>query len=133
MQHLLSIAGPAVAECSYFHKEPPNIVVIKEHKTDVKYGPTDTSIRKVPNNTPELSPRDPVEPAILNQPMNGFHNFRVENKNSKGPSKERIDDDKQILALQTDALRAQLEETVKLSGDQINQLMEDRRIMLEGK
>lgn len=25
MQHLLNIAGPSIAECSYFHKEPPGI------------------------------------------------------------------------------------------------------------
>ena len=42
-----------------------------------------------------------------------------------------MEDDKQILALQTDAIRAQLEETLKLNGDQVSQLMEDRRIMIE--
>ena len=31
-----------------------------------------------------------------------------------------------------EALRAQLEESIKLSGEQVSQLMEDRRIMLEG-
>ena len=33
--------------------------------------------------------------------------------------------------MQLEALRAQLEESVKLSRDQMSQLMEDRRIMIE--
>merc|ERR1712096_598411 len=40
-------------------------------------------------------------------------------------------DDKQILAMQVEALRAQLEESVKLSREQTGQLMEDRRLMVE--
>ena len=144
MQHLITIAGPAVAECSYFHKQPPNIVVIKEHKPDAKYNTDTASMRKISADTADsgciadaFEPRQPVQPTLkgvsAKTTKTNFQNFRVENKHSKGPSQERINDDKQILALQTDALRAQLEETVKLGGDQVTQLMEDRRIMLEGK
>ena len=106
MSHLLTIAGPAVAECSYFHKEPPNTIVevkkfyflsnynikymiyqfaifdlskvIPEHRIDQKY----------PENLTE--PRRPVQPTArgtLTKSVD-FTNFRVENKNSKGPSKE---------------------------------------------
>lgn len=60
------------------------------------------------------------------QNLNSF--FLMQNFNQ---NKERLEDDKQILALQTDAIRAQLEETLKLNGDQVSQLMEDRRIMIE--
>ena len=56
--------------------------------------------------------------------------IKIAKKNS-GPSEERLRDDKQILALQVEALRAQLEEHIKLSNDQTTQLMEDRRIMIE--
>lgn len=143
MQHLLTIAGPAVAECSYFHKEPPNIIVVKEHKPNAKYGTNSATMRKISSDTADsgcladaFEPRRPVQPASKGAATTDsgphFQNFRVENRNSKGPSLERLNDDKQILALQTDALRAQLEETVKLGGDQVTQLMEDRRIMLEG-
>lgn len=82
-----------------------------------------------------IEPRAPVNPSSKNSPVESgvdFQDFRVSNKSSKGPSKERIDDDKKILALQTEALRAQLEETLKLNGDQVNQLLEDRRVMIEG-
>jgi len=140
MQHLLTIAGPAVAECSYFHKEPPNIIVIPEHNAAQKYGTTDSvHLSDSGCMTGEFEPRPPVLPSSkgggAGQRQGAAHlsfaNFRVENKKSKGPSQERINDDKQILALQTEALRAQLEESIKLSGEQVSQLMEDRRIMLE--
>ena len=62
--------------------------------------------------------------------MSGKSKFSFFSQNFN-QNKERLEDDKQILALQTDAIRAQLEETLKLNGDQVSQLMEDRRIMIE--
>lgn len=130
MQHLLNIAGPNVAECSYFHKEPPHIVLIPEHNRDEKYS---NESRKE-----NMTPRPPVEPQSRNlhnggqSPVKNFENFRVENKKSKGgPSIERLKDDKQVLGMHVEALRAQLEESVKLSRDQMSQLMEDRRLMTD--
>merc|ERR1719153_2145068 len=125
MQHLLNIAGPNVAECSYFHKDPPNIVLIPEHNKDEKY----------PKEVENTTPRPPIQPQKKysgQSPIKNFENFRVENKKSKGgPSIERLKDDKQVLGMQVEALRAQLEESVKLSRDQMSQLMEDRRLMTD--
>ena len=63
-----------------------------------------------------MVPRPPVEPQSRNfqsggqSPVKNFENFRVENKKSKeGPSIERLKDDKQVLGMQVEALRAQLE------------------------
>ena len=90
-------------------EEPPNIVLIPEYNKDEKY-PKES-------HKENLIPRPPVEPQSRNFQMSGsqspvknFENFRVENKKSKGgPSIERLKDDKQVLGMQVEALRAQLE------------------------
>ena len=89
-------------------EEPPNIVLIPEHNKDEKY-PKESHKENIP-------PRPPVEPQSRNfqtggqSPVKNFENFRVENKKSKGgPSIERLKDDKQVLGMQVEALRAQLE------------------------
>lgn len=115
--HLLNIAGPNVVECSYFHKDPPNVVIIPEHGAEKKYT--------------QVEPRAPVSPSKRPTGTNQKP-FQVESTTSKGgPSMERLRDDKQVLAMQVEALRAQLEESVKLSRDQTSQLLEDRRLMVE--
>jgi len=114
MQHLLNIAGPNVAECSYFHKDAPNVMIIAEHGAEKKYAAPP-------------QPRAPVSPSkqpISSRPVHGL-------ESSTGPSMERLRDDKQILAMQVEALRAQLEESVKLSREQTSQLLEDRRLTIE--
>lgn len=131
MQHLLNIAGPNVAECSYFHKEPPNVVLIPEHNKKEKYPKTALEPRPTPVPVSRNASKPQTGLSDTKEAQN-FENFRVENKKSKsGPSIERLKDDKQILGMQLEALRAQLEESVKLSRDQMSQLMEDRRLMNE--
>ena len=91
-------------------EEPPQIVLIPEHNRDEKYS---NESRKE-----NMTPRPPVEPQSRNlhnggqSPVKNFENFRVENKKSKGgPSIERLKDDKQVLGMHVEALRAQLEVT----------------------
>ncbi|CBY14516.1 unnamed protein product [Oikopleura dioica] len=132
MQHLLNIAGPSIAECSYFHKEPPGTVVIKEHKAEMKYPREsgDASLCPTPREDPAPKPSLKGDGVVRAPSKLKPSEIKIAKKNS-GPSEERLRDDKQILALQVEALRAQLEEHIKLSNDQTTQLMEDRRIMIE--
>ena len=146
MQHLLNIAGPSIAECSYFHKEPPGIgrflfhvrmriaflVVIKEHNAEMKYPQEsgDGSLCPTPRENPPPKPTLKGDGVVRAPSKFKPSEIKISKKNS-GPSEERLRDDKQILALQVEALRAQLEEHIKLSNEQTSQLMEDRRIMIE--
>ena len=84
--------------------KPPNIIVIPEHNAAQKYGASDTGrLSDSGCMSGEIEPRPPVLPSSKGGVAKqlSFANFRVENKKSKGPSQERINDDKQILALQT--------------------------------
>lgn len=112
VQHLLAIAGPAAAEISYFHKDPPAKIIVPQ---------------KLPR--PNL-PNDENRPVL--KPKN--------NRIIKTSSKQNINDsvsesykilqrDNQTLVLQVEALQAQLEEQTKLARDQVNALMDDRQML----
>ncbi|XP_031445719.1 coiled-coil domain-containing protein 77 [Phasianus colchicus] len=110
IQHLLALVGTDVGEVTYFHKEPP-------HKVTVLQRP--------------VRSRDSHE---------GNDNSRTGTKRStskqagKGDiheSPERYQKDNQTLLLQVEALQAQIEEQTRLSKEQLQALLEDRRIHME--
>ncbi|XP_032077882.1 coiled-coil domain-containing protein 77 isoform X2 [Thamnophis elegans] len=106
IQHLLALLGTDEGEITYFHQEPPNKVTIPE----------------LPNPTK----RDSQERSDKYTSIMGF-----KNKGEKAESANRYQRDNQTLLLQVESLQAQLEEQTKLSKEQMEALLEDRRIRIE--
>ncbi|MBN3315144.1 CCD77 protein, partial [Atractosteus spatula] len=106
IQHLLALVGPDAGEITYFHKEPPHKVTISQKQTQ----PTG---REPLKRTKTVTRR----------------------KASRGDeaieSPESYKKDSQTLLLQVEALQAQMEEQTRLAKEQVESLLEDRRIRVE--
>ncbi|MEE6478094.1 hypothetical protein FKM82_011732 [Ascaphus truei] len=110
VQQLLALVGTGNGEITYFHKEPPNKVTI-------------------PQRTVRAS--DPYE-------RREQRTARAGGKRSSSKSAGKEDSvgiaeqtDTQTLVLQVEALQAQLEEQTRLSKEQVESLLDDRRIRME--
>ncbi|XP_015669658.1 coiled-coil domain-containing protein 77 [Protobothrops mucrosquamatus] len=110
IQHLLALLGTDNGEITYFHKEPPNKVTI--HQLPTKN-------------------RDSLDRYAKYTSKTGSKSSALKNKGEKPESADRYQRDNQTLLLQVEALQAQLEEQTKLSKEQIEALLEDRRIRIE--
>ncbi|XP_063164622.1 coiled-coil domain-containing protein 77 isoform X2 [Candoia aspera] len=110
IQHLLALLGTDSGEITYFHKEPPDKVTI--HQRPIKSRDTNDRYDK---HTSKI----------------GTKSSALKNKGEKPESGNRYQRDNQTLLLQVEALQAQLEEQTKLSKEQIEALLEDRRIRIE--
>ena len=108
IQHLLTLTQPVNAETTYFIKEPPAKVLVQQH---------------IPRTTAE------GETFVLSGRGPGGHK-RPQNKIVKN---QQDDDnvDKETLLLTVEALRAQLEEQTRLCKEQVETLLEDRRVKAE--
>ncbi|XP_032205064.1 coiled-coil domain-containing protein 77 isoform X2 [Mustela erminea] len=112
IQNLLALVGTDTGEVTYFYKEPPNKVSIHS-KT--------------------------IQAIGICEQNESSSAFRADSKvNKKKPamrekeeSSEQYQRDIQTLILQVESLQAQLEEQTKLSREQVEGLMEDRRIRIE--
>ncbi|KAG9280894.1 coiled-coil domain-containing protein 77 [Astyanax mexicanus] len=110
IQHLLALVGPDVGEITYFHREPPHKVAIPQKK---------------------LQPRT-QEFAKRAKPKLGSVQEGSKRLSKNGDTKsEQYKKDNQTLLLQVEALQAQLEEQTRLSKEQVEALLEDRRIHAE--
>lgn len=113
IQHLLALVGPDTGEVTYFYKEPPHKVIIPQKSTKSSH---------------PLSAKE-------NRPQGKSGNKRPSGKPTNGADSpttpERYQRDKQTLVLQVKALQAQLEEQTKLAKEQVESLLEDRRIRVE--
>uniref|UniRef100_A0A8D2LYB7 Coiled-coil domain containing 77 n=1 Tax=Varanus komodoensis TaxID=61221 RepID=A0A8D2LYB7_VARKO len=106
IQHLLALVGTDTGEVTYFHKEPPHKVNIT-HKVNCRHFYLESN---------------------LMVPVKFLRNVRF----FKSPPRlNEYQRDDQILLLQVEALQAQLEEQTKLSKEQTEALLEDRRIRIE--
>ncbi|XP_007429561.1 coiled-coil domain-containing protein 77 isoform X1 [Python bivittatus] len=110
IQHLLALLGTDSGEITYFHKEPPDKVTIHQQ----------------PTKNRDLHDRYDKHTSKI-----GTKNSALKNKGEKPESGDRYQRDNQTLLLQVEALQAQLEEQTKLSKEQIEALLEDRRIRIE--
>ncbi|XP_008936624.1 PREDICTED: coiled-coil domain-containing protein 77, partial [Merops nubicus] len=110
IQHLLALVGTDQGEVTYFHKEPPHKVTVLQRpaKSKESHERSDTSRTGTKRST--------SKPAA---------------KGEKTESPERYLRDNQTLLLQVEALQAQLEEQTRLSKEQVEALLEDRRIHME--
>ncbi|XP_041072042.1 coiled-coil domain-containing protein 77 [Carcharodon carcharias] len=107
IQHLLALVGPEAEATTYFHKEPPHKVTVPQRT--VQHGCTETRSSK-----------------------NGHK--KIASKVTRGLSPtapENYQKDNQTLLLQVEALQSQLQEQTELAKDQIDALLEDRRIHTE--
>ncbi|XP_037703962.1 coiled-coil domain-containing protein 77 [Choloepus didactylus] len=108
IQNLLALVGTDTGEVTYFYKEPPNKVSIPQKNIQAVNvcEPNESSTFKA------VSKRRPAMRETEESP-------------------ERSQRDIETLVLQVEALQAQLEEQTKLSREQVEGLMEDRRIRFE--
>ncbi|XP_040594475.1 coiled-coil domain-containing protein 77 isoform X2 [Mesocricetus auratus] len=111
IQNLLALVGTDTGEVTYFCKEPPHKVSILQK--------TIQAVDVCEQYEPSVFKADP----------------KVSKKRVTIQEKEDISDryqrDVQTLILQVEALQAQLGEQTKLSREQLEGLMEDRRIRIE--
>ncbi|NXH25583.1 CCD77 protein, partial [Myiagra hebetior] len=107
IQQLLALLGTDDGEVTYFHKEPP-------HKASSIFLPAETQEQDDSSNTG--MERNTSKPTA---------------KGEKPESPERYKKDDETLLLQVKALQAQIEEQTRLAKEQIEALLEDRRIQME--
>ncbi|NXK67431.1 CCD77 protein, partial [Sylvietta virens] len=106
IQQLLAMLGSDKGEVTYFHKEPP-------HKASSVF--------------PSISSLD------CNMSMLGTEKStsKPTAKEEKPECSERYQKDNETLLLQVKTLQAQLEEQTRLTKEQVEALLEDRRIQME--
>ncbi|KAG8138343.1 hypothetical protein E2320_004261, partial [Naja naja] len=109
IQHLLALLGTDNGEITYFHQEPPNKVTIDQEPT---------------------KRRDSSEKCGKYTSIRSFKSSALKN-GEKPESANRYQRDNQTLLLQVESLQAQLQEQTRLSKEQTEALLEDRRIHIE--
>ncbi|XP_057185699.1 coiled-coil domain-containing protein 77 isoform X2 [Triplophysa rosa] len=112
IQHLLALVGPDPGEITYFHREPPHKVTIPQRKIQPR----------------SLEDSKVAKPSKLGS-AKGSRKSCKEGKDAR--SSEQHKQDNQTLLLQVEALQAQMEEQTRLAKEQVEALLEDRRIHLE--
>ncbi|XP_032442286.1 coiled-coil domain-containing protein 77 isoform X2 [Xiphophorus hellerii] len=112
IQHLLALVGPDAGEITYFHQEPPHKVTITQRHPESMF---DENLSLRPTK---------LRPAAATKEAN-------RKTKSAGDGVEKYKNDNQTLLLQVEALQAQMEEQTRLVREQIEALLEDRRIITE--
>ncbi|XP_041705685.1 coiled-coil domain-containing protein 77 isoform X1 [Coregonus clupeaformis] len=114
IQHLLALVGPDTGEITYFHRDPPHKVTIAQKELEPRI----------------LDHRKTAKSRTGSAKAEGSQASRsVGVVNGESPEQYRRDN--QTLLLQVEALQAQMEEQTRLSKEQVESLLEDRRIHVE--
>ncbi|KAM4734953.1 coiled-coil domain-containing protein 77 [Anableps anableps] len=116
IQHLLALVGPDAEEITYFHQEPPHKVTITQRHPESRF---DENLSLRPT---KLRPASTTKETLRKTKSAGAFN---------GESLERCKNDNQTLLLQVEALQAQMEEQTRLTKEQLETVLEDRRIKTE--
>ncbi|XP_060932760.1 coiled-coil domain-containing protein 77 [Limanda limanda] len=116
IHHLLALVGPDTGEITYFHREPPHKVIIAQRNPESRL-------------EENLSLRTSTFRPSVNRKESGRRTKISDGAN--GESLERCKNDNQTLLLQVEALQAQMAEQTRLAKEQVESLMEDRRIKTE--
>ncbi|KAM7003296.1 coiled-coil domain-containing protein 77 [Tautogolabrus adspersus] len=116
IQHLLALVGPDAGEITYFHREPPHKVTVTQRNTESRL---EDNLNLRP--TKLRPPASRKESGRRTKPADGLN----------GESLEQYRSDNHTLLLQVEALQAQMEEQTRLTKEQVESLMEDRRIKTE--
>lgn len=115
IQKLLSLSKTTTPEITYFHHQPPAKAVISQHLPRDKDSDGRTYRRR------PLTGRGP----------GGHKRDSTGNVRPAKSTAENAEDNNQSLALQIESLQAQLEEQTKLAKEQVDGLLEDRRVHME--
>ncbi|XP_038161506.1 coiled-coil domain-containing protein 77 [Cyprinodon tularosa] len=116
IQHLLALVGPDAGEITYFHQEPPHKVTITQRLPESRF---DENLSLRPT---KLRTASAAKELFRKSKAVGVSN---------GESLEQCKRDNQTLLLQVEALQAQMEEQTRLNKEQVEALLEDRRIKTE--
>ncbi|XP_037623827.1 coiled-coil domain-containing protein 77 isoform X2 [Sebastes umbrosus] len=116
IQHLLALVGPDVEEITYFHREPPHKVTVRQKKAE---SCSEENLNLRPTKLRPAATRK--ESSRKTKSADGVN----------GESLEQYKNDKQTLLLQVEALQAQMGEQTRLVKEQVESLLEDRRIQTE--
>ncbi|XP_070687119.1 coiled-coil domain-containing protein 77 isoform X1 [Pempheris klunzingeri] len=117
IQHLLALVGPDAGEITYFHREPPHKVTITQRNAESRLE-DNLNLRQTK-----------LRPAATRKAESSRRTKSTDGLN--GESLEQYKNDNQTLLLQVEALQAQMEEQTRLAKDQVESLLEDRRIKTE--
>ncbi|XP_068595812.1 coiled-coil domain-containing protein 77 [Brachionichthys hirsutus] len=117
IQHLLALVGPDAGEITYFHREPPHKVTITQKNTKI-----------ISEEHLNLRPIK-LRPAVTRKAESNRSKSSSDGVNAE--ALEQYKSNKQTLLLQVEALQAQMEEQTRLAKEQIESLLEDRRIKTE--
>ncbi|XP_032379139.1 coiled-coil domain-containing protein 77 isoform X1 [Etheostoma spectabile] len=117
IQHLLALVGPDAGEITYFHREPPHKVTVTQRNAE----------SRVEENL-NLRPTK-FRPAATRKAESSRKTKSADGVN--GESLEQYKNDNQTLLLQVEALQAQMEEQTRLAKEQVESLLDDRRIKAE--
>ncbi|XP_034541241.1 coiled-coil domain-containing protein 77 [Notolabrus celidotus] len=116
IQHLLALVGPDAGEITYFHREPPHKVTITQRNAESRL---DENLNLRPTKLRPAATRK--EGSRRTKSADGVN----------GESLEQYKSDNQTLLLQVEALQAQMGEQTRLAKEQVESLLEDRRIKTE--
>lgn len=116
IQHLLALVGPDSGEITYFHREPPHKVAIKQIIPETE-GDENLCLRP-------QKPRPGMSKKEGSRKTRSSNGVREENL-------EQYKKDNETLLLQVEALQAQMEEQTRLAKEQVESLLEDSRIRTE--
>ncbi|KAG8438494.1 hypothetical protein GDO86_004892 [Hymenochirus boettgeri] len=110
IQKLLALVGSNEGDVTYFYKEPPNKVTIPQRS---------------------IKPGDPYERKDHRPARAGNKRVPLKPTGKENGTKTAEQGDPQMFLLQVEALQAQLEEQTRLSKEQIETLLDDRKIRME--
>ncbi|KAM9807523.1 coiled-coil domain-containing protein 77 [Neosynchiropus ocellatus] len=116
IQHLITLISPDAGDVTYFHREPPHKVTIKQRHPNSNQG-DNLNLRPT-----KLRPAPPKK-------ENGRRTKIPDGL--QADSLEHYKDENQTLLLQVEALQAQMEEQTRLAKEQVESLMADRKIQTE--
>ncbi|XP_056272778.1 coiled-coil domain-containing protein 77 isoform X2 [Pseudoliparis swirei] len=116
IQHLLALVGTDEGEITYFHREPPHKVTVTQKNTESR---SEENLNLRPTMSRPTATRK--ESSRRKKSSDGLN----------GESLEQYKIDNQTLLLQVEALQAQMEEQTRLAKEQVESLLEDRRLQTE--
>ncbi|XP_052779292.1 coiled-coil domain-containing protein 77-like [Mya arenaria] len=105
IQQLLALSGTPDSEITYFHKEPPAKAVVEQK-----------------------APRRPQSATLQNKKDTKKPSSPQKKGSIALSTEDKYQHDNQALSLQVEALQSQIQEQAKLSREQVQALIEDRRV-----
>nr|XP_061813356.1 coiled-coil domain-containing protein 77 [Nerophis lumbriciformis] len=116
IQQLLAFVGSDDGETTYFHREPPHKVIVKQKNQGSGLGLGDNIRLRPTRMKPTVTSKAAAAKAAKLAEM------------GTGDTLEKYKTDKHSLMLQVEALQAQMEEQTRLAREQVETLQEDRQM-----